>query len=74
MLYQCCFLFYLSKTTITFIEIFRKKIGGRVRGSEMTRKPARKPHGICRLVPAEVSLSLSLSVHLHVEHRYTYMV
>ncbi|KAL4633610.1 hypothetical protein ACB092_04G134800 [Castanea dentata] len=34
-------------------EARRKKIGGRVRGSEMTRKPARKPHGICRLAPAE---------------------
>lgn len=36
---------------------FRKKVGGRVRGSE---KPTRKPNGINKLVPAEVSLSLSL--------------
>lgn len=46
---------------MTFREICRKKIGGRVRGSEMTRKPARKPHGICRLAPAEVCVRVCVS-------------
>ncbi|GMY15573.1 protein IMPAIRED IN BABA-INDUCED STERILITY 1 isoform X2 [Fagus crenata] len=44
-------------------EARRKKIGGRVRGSEMTRKPARKPHGICRLVPAEQMVNQTLHSH-----------
>ncbi|XP_059442320.1 protein IMPAIRED IN BABA-INDUCED STERILITY 1-like isoform X2 [Corylus avellana] len=34
-------------------EAKRKKIGGRARGSEITRKAARKPHGFCKLAPAE---------------------
>lgn len=63
---------HLSKTTITLAKYYRKKIGGRVRGSEITRKAARKPHGICKLAPAEVSLSICL--HAHVECRYRYLV
>ncbi|KAF5477080.1 hypothetical protein F2P56_003758 [Juglans regia] len=34
-------------------EAKRKKIGGRVRGPEITRKPARKPYGICKLAAGE---------------------
>ncbi|KAG2679338.1 hypothetical protein I3760_11G046800 [Carya illinoinensis] len=34
-------------------EAKRKKTGGRVRGPEITRKPARKTHGICKLAPGE---------------------
>ncbi|XP_042953196.1 protein IMPAIRED IN BABA-INDUCED STERILITY 1-like isoform X3 [Carya illinoinensis] len=34
-------------------ETKRKRIGGRVRGPEITRKPSRKLHEICKLAPAE---------------------
>ena len=51
---------------MTFREICRKKIGGRVRGSEMTRKPARKPHGICRLAPAEVCVCPNPHVDIYI--------